>query len=80
MLGLALGTKTSSATSFCRGSSENEENRRGLFGQDVSEAVITVPAYFNDAQRQATKDAGKIAGLEVKGLLMSRQLLLLHSG
>ena len=35
-------------------------------GGTVSEAVITVPAYFNDAQRQATKDAGKIAGLEVK--------------
>ena len=34
-------------------------------GEDVTEAVITVPAYFNDAQRQATKDAGKIAGLEV---------------
>ena len=34
-------------------------------GQEVSKAVITVPAYFNDAQRQATKDAGKIAGLEV---------------
>ena len=34
-------------------------------GQEVSQAVITVPAYFNDAQRQATKDAGKIAGLEV---------------
>ena len=31
-------------------------------GEDVSEAVITVPAYFNDSQRQATKDAGKIAG------------------
>ena len=34
-------------------------------GEDVTQAVITVPAYFNDAQRQATKDAGKIAGLEV---------------
>ncbi|MDY0213852.1 MAG: Hsp70 family protein, partial [Desulfuromonadaceae bacterium] len=34
-------------------------------GEDVTEAVITVPAYFNDSQRQATKDAGKIAGLEV---------------
>ncbi|MBQ2713928.1 MAG: Hsp70 family protein, partial [Clostridia bacterium] len=34
-------------------------------GQTVSQAVITVPAYFNDSQRQATKDAGKIAGLEV---------------
>ena len=35
-------------------------------GEPVSEAVITVPAYFNDAQRQATKDAGRIAGLDVK--------------
>ena len=35
------------------------------FGETVTQAVITVPAYFNDAQRQATKDAGKIAGLEV---------------
>lgn len=38
-------------------------------GQTVSEAVITVPAYFNDAQRQATKDAGRIAGLEVKRII-----------
>jgi molecular chaperone DnaK len=38
-------------------------------GQTVSEAVITVPAYFNDAQRQATKDAGKIAGLDVKRIV-----------
>ena len=38
-------------------------------GHDVTEAVITVPAYFNDAQRQATKDAGKIAGLEVKRII-----------
>jgi molecular chaperone DnaK len=38
-------------------------------GQSVTEAVITVPAYFNDAQRQATKDAGKIAGLEVKRIV-----------
>jgi len=38
-------------------------------GQDVTEAVITVPAYFNDSQRQATKDAGKIAGLEVKRII-----------
>ena len=38
-------------------------------GQEVTEAVITVPAYFNDSQRQATKDAGKIAGLEVKRLV-----------
>ncbi len=38
-------------------------------GQPVNEAVITVPAYFNDSQRQATKDAGKIAGFEVKRIL-----------
>ena len=38
-------------------------------GSDVKEAVITVPAYFNDSQRQATKDAGKIAGLEVKRII-----------
>ena len=38
-------------------------------GHEVTEAVITVPAYFNDAQRQATKDAGKIAGLEVKRII-----------
>ena len=38
-------------------------------GQKITQAVITVPAYFNDAQRQATKDAGKIAGLEVKRII-----------
>src|SRR3972149_3388914 len=38
-------------------------------GQPVTEAVITVPAYFNDSQRQATKDAGKIAGLDVKRII-----------
>ncbi|URJ28063.1 molecular chaperone DnaK [Candidatus Blochmannia vicinus (nom. nud.)] len=38
-------------------------------GEQISEAVITVPAYFNDAQRQATKDAGRIAGLEVKRII-----------
>ncbi len=38
-------------------------------GQNVTEAVITVPAYFSDAQRQATKDAGKIAGLDVKRII-----------
>ena len=40
-----------------------------FLGETVSEAVITVPAYFNDSQRQATKDAGKIAGLEVKRII-----------
>ena len=38
-------------------------------GEDVTEAIVTVPAYFNDAQRQATKDAGKIAGIEVKRII-----------
>ncbi len=42
-----------------------KETAEGYLGEDVTEAVITVPAYFNDAQRQATKDAGKIAGLDV---------------
>ena len=42
-----------------------KETAEGYLGDEVTQAVITVPAYFNDAQRQATKDAGKIAGLEV---------------
>jgi molecular chaperone DnaK len=42
-----------------------KETAEAYLGEDVDQAVITVPAYFNDAQRQATKDAGKIAGLEV---------------
>src|SRR5437660_8529902 len=42
-----------------------KETAEAYLGQEVRQAVITVPAYFNDAQRQATKDAGKIAGLEV---------------
>lgn len=42
-----------------------KETATGYLGTEISEAVITVPAYFNDQQRQATKDAGKISGLEV---------------
>ncbi len=42
-----------------------KETAESYLGESVSEAVITVPAYFNDSQRQATKDAGKIAGLDV---------------
>src|SRR3546814_18254812 len=42
-----------------------KETAENYLGEKVTQAVITVPAYFNDAQRQATKDAGKIAGLEV---------------
>ncbi|HKQ54645.1 MAG TPA: molecular chaperone DnaK, partial [Methyloceanibacter sp.] len=46
-----------------------KETAETYLGQKVEQAVITVPAYFNDAQRQATKDAGKIAGLEVKRII-----------
>ena len=46
-----------------------KKDAEGYLGETVTEAVITVPAYFNDAQRQATKDAGKIAGLEVKRII-----------
>ena len=46
-----------------------KKDAENYLGETVSEAVITVPAYFNDAQRQATKDAGKIAGLDVKRII-----------
>ena len=45
------------------------DDAEGYLGEKVTEAVITVPAYFSDAQRQATKDAGKIAGLDVKRII-----------
>jgi len=46
-----------------------KKSAEAYLGETISEAVITVPAYFNDAQRQATKDAGKIAGLDVKRIV-----------
>jgi len=46
-----------------------KQTAEDYFGEKVTEAVVTVPAYFNDSQRQATKDAGKIAGLEVKRII-----------
>ena len=46
-----------------------KKDAEAYLGEPVTEAVVTVPAYFNDSQRQATKDAGKIAGLEVKRLI-----------
>ena len=46
-----------------------KEDAEEKLGEEIKEAVITVPAYFNDSQRQATKDAGKIAGLEVKRII-----------
>ena len=46
-----------------------KETAEAYLGKPVKDAVITVPAYFNDSQRQATKDAGKIANLEVKRII-----------
>ena len=46
-----------------------KETAEAFLGETVTQAVITVPAYFNDSQRQATKDAGKIAGLEVMRII-----------
>jgi hypothetical protein len=46
-----------------------KETAEGFLGHEVTKAVITVPAYFNDSQRQATKDAGRIAGLEVMRII-----------
>ena len=46
-----------------------KETAEKYLGQEVTKAVITVPAYFNDSQRKATKDAGKIAGLEVERII-----------
>ena len=46
-----------------------KETAESYLGETVTQAVITVPAYFNDSQRQATKDAGRIAGLEVKRII-----------
>ncbi len=46
-----------------------KEDAEAFLGEEIKEAVITVPAYFNDSQRQATKDAGRIAGLEVKRII-----------
>jgi molecular chaperone DnaK len=48
---------------------QNEKTAEDYLGQTVTEAVITVPAYFNDAQRQATKEAGEIAGLKVMRII-----------
>ena len=49
--------------------SKMKETAEAYLGEKVTEAVITVPAYFNDSQRQATKDAGRIAGLDVKRII-----------
>ena len=46
-----------------------KETAEAYLGTEIKDAIVTVPAYFNDAQRQATKDAGRIAGLEVKRII-----------
>ena len=46
-----------------------KKDAEAFLGEEVKEAVVTVPAYFNDSQRQATKDAGRIAGLDVKRII-----------
>ena len=61
--------ETGSSPGVCRGFAQNEKTAEDYLGEEVTEAVITVPAYFNDAQRQATKDAGRIAGLDVKRII-----------
>ncbi len=48
-----------------------------FLGTEIKDAVVTVPAYFNDAQRQATKDAGTIAGLNVKRIVRIFQFFML---
>ena len=57
-----------------------KETAESYLGHEVTQAVITVPAYFNDAQRQATKDAGKIAGLEVLRIINEPTAAALESG
>lgn len=53
-----------------------KETAEAYLGEKITEAVITVPAYFNDSQRQSTKDAGRIAGLEVRRIIQSQLRLL----
>ncbi len=65
----ARGKKLASPEVSARILMKMKKTAEDYLGEDVTEAVITVPAYFNDSQRQATKDAGRIAGLEVKRII-----------
>ena len=65
----AAGKKLSPPEISARILMKMKKTAEDYLGEEVKEAVITVPAYFNDSQRQATKDAGKIAGLEVKRII-----------
>ena len=69
---MAGNTGPSQASSFTL--RKLKEDAEAHLGDTVDQAVITVPAYFNDAQRQATKDAGKIAGLEVLRIITSQRV------
>ncbi|MEE8343151.1 MAG: Hsp70 family protein, partial [Gammaproteobacteria bacterium] len=65
----ANGKKMASPEISARVLQKMKKTAEDYLGEEVTEAVITVPAYFNDSQRQATKDAGRIAGLEVKRII-----------
>ncbi len=65
----ADGTKMAPPEVSARILQKMKKTAEDYLGEEVTEAVITVPAYFNDSQRQATKDAGKIAGLDVKRII-----------
>jgi len=65
----AAGKKMAPPEISARVLQKMKKTAEDYLGEEVTEAVITVPAYFNDSQRQATKDAGKIAGLEVKRII-----------
>jgi len=65
----AKGKKMAAPEVSARVLMKMKKTAEDYLGEEVTEAVITVPAYFNDSQRQATKDAGKIAGLEVKRII-----------
>ncbi len=65
----AIGKKMAPPEISARVLMKLKKDAEAYLGEEVKEAVITVPAYFNDSQRQATKDAGKIAGLEVKRII-----------
>ena len=56
-----------------------KETAEAYLGQNVTSAVVTVPAYFNDAQRQATKEAGAIAGLNILRIINEPYVFLLSS-
>ena len=63
------GKKMASPEISARVLMKMKQTAEDYLGEEVTEAVVTVPAYFNDSQRQATKDAGKIAGLDVKRII-----------